>query len=504
MRIFTPDSTNEFFSVIVTEHKGDIIEWNAMDYERGNDRSTEQVFSHINKYWEFLSDETLDKIWACYKEIKDIMDEVSSPKKLHEYLIIAIKKLYKLMPLDNISMWINFKSDIFIPSGIKEKYDISDIIERTYIRSDYNGLILIALALRPIVPIWSEYNTKIKSEVGNTHKESRAMALLIQTELHTHPAMEKLRQYVESNAAAMTQPNTDGGSVAAILGGMGTSELPEWLLGLSVVRRVAVGDLDGNSDKGSIIANVYKYINNNIHSLDKRYKGTVKNKEQSSGDDDDNSSNIEGYKVKQPQADGDLVTLSIFTENVQDVIERLQPTLDPEKYRVCSENTERLMNSKIFPHQITLTQWVIHPVISARGVEHLNKPSLLRIIGICQAVLWDRGFNDLAKLITATPIELAEDTMIGGMEARSLIPKELMDQLIAMYPFFPQLQNKQQGERKSNPGSKAIDAICRDLVREEWALVSPIELSGGKAHMLTPSDIKAQLARFLIDRATRV
>lgn len=504
MKIEALDSTGEFFSLIITEHKGERLEWNANDYERGNDRSSDMVFNHINKFFESLPMEKQDKIWECYVEIKEMIDVIYDANRLHTFLTESVAKLYKLLPLEDFNHWINIKSDIYIPLDIKKDYDIDDNLERTYVRADYANLILLSLSLRPIVPIWSEYNTKVKSLSGNTYKEHQSLRLLGKTEIIHHPAMEKLRDYVESNAAAMVEIGSDGHSTAAIINGLGTTELPGWLLALAIVRRVAIADLDGGSEKGSIIANVYKYINNTIKGLDKRFKGKIKKKEQQSGDDEDNASVIEGYKVKQEQSDGDLVTLSIFTEHQADIIKRIEPDLDPFKLNACLKSIGSILELDIHPHQITLTQWVISPIIPGRGVPYLNKQALLNIMAICQAVLWHRGFNDLAKLITARPLlSDDEETMLGGYEQRSLIPKELMDELIRLYPYYPKLQNKQQGDRKSNPASKAIDILAKDLVREEWILLAPVELSEGETRMLTPPDIKAQLAKFIIDRLKR-
>lgn len=503
MKIETVDIAGECFSVIYTEHKGQKIEWNASEYEKGNNKTAETVFRHINEFFASLPEEKQDGIWNCYVDIKETFDSVFDAKRLHSFLTETITKLYTYLSLEEISLWINFKSDIMIPLSIKDQYDITDPIDRTYVKKDYSDLILLSLALRPIVPVWSEYNSRVKSLIGNHFKEYQSLALLMNTELFHHTSMEKLRTYVEANSAVITDTAGDGNSIAAIIGGLGTTELPDWLLALSVVRRVAIADLDANSETGTIIANVYKYVSNSIKSLDKRFKGTIKNKETSKGDDEDNASVIEGYKVKQEQSDGDLVTLSVFTDRIEDITQRLQPDLDPIMLNDCLHSIQQLAELDVHQHQITLTQWVIHPIIPARGVPYLNKQALLKVMAISQAVLWHRGFNDLAKLITARPVEFDEDIILGGFEARSLIPKELMDELIRLYPFFPKLQNKQQGDRKSNPASKAIDIITKDLVREQWMLTGPQSLTLGEKRLITPADIKAQLAKFIIDRIKR-
>ena len=503
MKIEALDASGECFSLMFTEHKGQRIEWNASEYEKGNNKSAEVVFRHINEFFESIPDKKQDAIWNCYVEIKETMESVFDAKRLHNYLSDAITKLYKEFPLDDLFHWINIKSDIGIPIGIKDDYGPGEPPERTYIRCDYQALILLSVALRPIVPVWSEYSSRVKSLIGNHYKEYQSLALLKNTELFHHAAMLKLRTYVEATATVTTDSNGDGNSIAAIVGGLGSEELPEWLLALSVVRRVAIADLDANSEGGHIVANVYKYITNSVKSLDKRFKGKIKKKEQSSGDDEDNASVIEGYKIKQEQSDGDLVALSVFTDRIDDIVLRLQPDLNPIMLNECLTAANQFTELEIQSHQITFIQWILDPIIPARGIPYLNKQALLKTLGIAQAVLWHRGFLDIAKLMVAKPVDTSDEILLGGFESRSLIPKELMDELIRLYPYFPKLQNKQQGDRKSNPASKAIDIITKDLIRDQWILLGPEALVNGEKRFIVPADIKAQLAKFLIDRIKR-
>ena len=177
--------------------------------------------------------------------------------------------------------------------------------------------------------------------------------------------------------------------------------------------------------------------------------------------------------------------------------------MDPNKLKACINAATKLGEISIQPHQIALTQWVIHPIISGRGIPHLNKTSLLNVMGIAQAILWERGYIDLAKLVLVKPFKLSDEILFGNSETKSLIPKEIMDELVRIYPYFPKLQNKQQGERKSNPAAKAIDLLTKEIIREQWHLLGPVELIGEDIRMIAPVDIKSQLANFLIDRSKR-
>lgn len=509
MKIEVGENAGADISTISIIHGSERVEWSAAEYERGNDRSPEAVFRHINEFWAHLPKAQQDAIFDVYARIKEALDTVFDHNRLHVRLIGLVEELYKHMSLEDFARWITFNSDIKVPSVIKDSYGPTDSIDRTYLRSHYQGLILLALALRPMVPIWSEYISRIKALAGNNYKEYRASGLLSRAPVMHSPEMKTLRNYVESNANVIMDTSGEGVSVASTLGGLGTAEMPDWLLALALVRRVAVGDLESDGEKGTIISNVHKYISSTIKSLDRRFKGKVRNKEQISDSDDDNASIIENYKVKQDVSDGDLVALSIYTEKVNEIALRILPEINMDRLQICMNGLSRLSNKQIYPHQIALCQWVIHPVISARGVPFLNKPALLRIMGIVQAVLWHWGYPDLAALLGATPVVAESETMISGSEGRNRIPKELMDELVRLYPHYQQLSGKQQGERNLNVAGKAIDSLARDLTENEWQLTASkellAELSGVSAsgRMLAPPDIKIQLAKLITDIAKR-
>lgn len=503
------DSASDSTSSIVISHDGKRIDWIAAEYERGNDRSPEAVFRHINEFWAYLPKNRQDAIFGVYEQIKEVLETVFDHNRLHSRLIGLVKDLYEQMPLEDFARWINFSSDIRVPSNIKDEYGPGDTVERTYLRSHYQGLIMLALALRPMVPIWSEYISRIKNVAGNNYKEFRATGLLARAPIMHCIEMKTLYRYIETNAPVIMEGNGDTSQAASTIGGLGTAQMPEWLLALVLVRRVSVGDLESEGEKGTIISNVHKYISSTIKSLDRRFKGKVRNKEQISDSDDDNASIVENYKVKQDVSDGDLVALSIYSEQVVDIAHRIDPSIDPANINKCLSGLSRLYDKQIHQHQITICQWVVHPTISARGVPFLQKKALLRIMGVVQAALWHWGYPDLAVLMSAIPVQTEGDTMIAGSEGRNRIPRDQLDELVKLYPYYQQLSGKQQGERNLNVAGKAIDALARDLTEHEWQLVACDELvaqvSGVSAsgRMLAPPDIKNQLAKLITDIAKR-
>lgn len=510
MRIEIENSSSTGLFEIVLRHGDQKSLWDVSAYARTSDRAasldTAKMFEEINGYWAQLSPDRQQAIWDTYQDIKGILDTNYEIGAIHLKVQKGVKKLYELMPLLDIQKWYHFHGRVRIPPGLKEEYTPQDPQDRTYLRADYVELVVLCIALRPMVPIWGEYISNTKRETGSTFKELMALSLISQCYLvHSH-AFNRMRAFIEASVKhAMDQ----GPSATAVLGGMGSTELPDWVLALTVVRRLAVGEISAPDDTSHIITNVYQYINNTLKSMDRKFGGKFGGKvsekmQPTSGSEEDKTSVVEMYKVKQEVSDGDLVILNVYTERYREMAQRVEPEIDLERLERCITAARPLENLSIHPHQITLVQWVMATCLPARGIPQLTKPALLRCIAVTETVLWHWGFFDLAALTSATPLATNRDVMVAGLESRGRIPKELMLQLEILYPHFQQQRGKQTTTRQLNVAAKAVDKFCELVTRNDWQLHVPQELLAltsrheNTKKLVIPADIRAHLAKLII------
>src|SRR5690606_22049939 len=89
---------------------------------------------------------------------------------------------------------------------------------RTYLRDDYRELVIFALALRPMVPIWGEYIRTSGDIAGNVYKEYAAMRLMINSWPSKCKPRERLLEYLENLIPRDPKNNS------AIWSGLGTTE----------------------------------------------------------------------------------------------------------------------------------------------------------------------------------------------------------------------------------------------------------------------------------------
>lgn len=512
MKIEVIDVTRAGLSMVRISHGDASLNWDVSAYSRTLDRNKSvdvaRLFDEINAFWETVPKATLDAIWDIYRQIFDIMqyntDVVSTKNRLQE----LIKELYDNISLDDIRHWVLFRSNLKVPPTIKSQYGENDLPESTYLREDYQDLVALTIALRPMVPIWGEYIGASRREVGNDYKEYEAMKLLYLSNLNASVPMERLKVYINDRVEHVLKSQSN---ITVILSGMGTTEIPDWVMAMSVVRRLATTDVKTPNDGSSIISNVFKFVVNAMTSMDKRmgkklFGGKISEKSSNaqSGDDSTNASLVENYKVKQEVADGDLIVLSVYTEQYLAMARNVDPTVPEDYLRICADHVTNLENSRIYQGAITLVQWVMAPCLPARGVPLLPKPALLRTLAATQAILWHWGFHDLAALVTAIPHQSNNDNMLNPLESRSRIPKDLTDELVQLFPFNRAGRAKQQTVRLQNEVYKAIDLLCDIVTKNDWMLTAPDELVEKTSRipstrrMIIPADIRIQLAKLVI------
>lgn len=499
MRLIKTDD----FKVILEHTDGRRLVWDAMIYSRTRfkDIPDNELFKEINGYWSSLPADTISGIWNCYQEIYYSLADISDISVLTSTLTNQIANLYSYHDLDRVGHWVRFRERIKLPDGLKDFNDPEDdnrTIQRTYLKKDYVDLIVMTVALRLMLPIWGVYIDCIKNEVGPHFKEYVAMKLLSKSNIIVSAPMERLKLYVISSI------DTDLDSTSSILNGLGTSEIPDWLLSMVVIRRITPGDIVEKEDGGSIITNIYAFVKNSLRDIDRKFGGGVKAKfEEDYGSEDDRTSRMELFKVKQEISYGPIASYSVYTENPLKMAKDIDRTIPDEYVLECLHHTADLYTHEIRLYQKTLCQWVINPVISARAIDTLNKGALLRIMAVTQALLWWWEFYELAMLVTAEPTK-HDGSAIMTMESRMRIPLEYTRTLAELYPYTENLGRSKGTPKGSIVAVKSINALSREFNSGSWHVYCSDKLKQ-KSHLVdssgllqTPANILEMLARLVI------
>jgi hypothetical protein len=506
MQIIDAGAQGEPFSRIYTEHNGEKMAWDLQKfYGKPTNATVAGVFELINGYWSSLPSSRQDKIFRIYGKARQCLDDIIDPNQQHIALTSVVKALYDEMPFDEIQYWARTHGNIRVPPSIKSNYSELEISDRnqvgqnyqakTYLRDDYLELVNMALLMKPMIPIWAEYG-RLLEQVSNTNsfREYRAMSLLNNSKAVGTEPMERLRRYVET---ASLDART---AMSAALGGIGSSELPDWLMSMVIIRKLVIIELSSYEDSNNIVSVVYHHVRNTIKSVDRKFSGRIRDKPRPRNEDDDeNKSIIETYKIKQEISDGDLMVLSIYTEQTLAMTRQLSPDIPEKLVDRCLSTIREIEHQQPTEGQLTLLRWILSSVIPPRSIDNISKPSLMSCFAAAQATLWYHQQPDLALLLTAHETRDSQGYLIGGIESRSRIPKEFVDRFVELYPHYQEKGAKER-ERQTNVACRAIDNITKDFVKCNWVVHAPKELINmGTAIddskvMTAPSDIKTQLS----------
>lgn len=506
MRLTFDDSSGA--PTFIIDHDGGMLEWDAKEYNnsvRGN------IYEEINGYWSTLPNNRQEEIYGTFKKIHYVINEVFDLNRLHGQLVGLVKDLYVHHPMDEIEYWMNVKGNVGIPAGIEETYTNEDkrFIERTYLASDYRGLMTLAVTLRPMLPIWSEYLKKVKSQLNNRDKEYVAMRLLSRSNVVASKPLLRFKRYVEASITA------ESSTIASVMGALGTEETPEWLMSIGIVKSLVVGEVGVTTDGSTLISNVYnRMITNTLNVLDRKFGGRVRDKLPRDGYDEDKASIIENYKMKQEVSDGDIVAVGVYADEAYNVSHQLDPDVPRELVELCLNNVLNFKDFDIQQHHLTFTQWVVASVINARGVPAMGYTTLMRTIAVAQAHLFHRGMYEMATLLTASLVPPNSRSTNWNTEERPRLDKETTEKLLALYPHYQKPFGSKSGtERQQNPAIKAIDLLTQDLIRTQWLVNLPPELkelNKGKGLTIDRSGkltvsarVRHHLAEFIMDNNVR-
>lgn len=493
--------------IISLTHRGQELHWQPI--ERTSVEEGMDVFEQINAFWATQSPEWQDKVFQVYLRIHQVLVDGGEVQTITRHLIKPVTHLLDLHDLDAIRHWIDFKSNLIVPSSVRDTYEESDSSrwtrEKTYTTEDYRQLITLSVALRPMLPVWGEFIFLTKRESRTNWKEYYAYQSIAQARLVESPAMKRLGSYIA------TMLPSDDDLKSAVLKGISTVDFPEWITAVTVIRRLAIADIRGLPDKPSAISFIFLYLSSRTKSWNNNLMGAVsdkRNPDNYNADSESRISQFEEYKIKQNNPDGDIVMIEHeFTDPVR-VAQKICPELDLSLLQQSQASVKALVNHRIHDPQRTLIQYVLRKWIPPRVISEIERGSALEALAITQAALWQRGFYHLAALVSAGE-QMNRYEYQGVVFREPKVPKELQERLDQLYPYHRRLSPKNKTQKEKNNVITAIDNLSEQFRQRDWVLTLPqpwlsqVVNNPHDRKYTVPADLKIMLTQFVIQLATR-
>lgn len=469
---------------MIITHDGNSLEWN-IGFTNGL-KDMRPLVRDINGYWAKMSITRQNQIFAQYAKIYEIFETVINESRILMQLRREMEVLFDMHPYAEAEEYVRRFGQAKYPKDLRTEYGVgapNNVL--TYLRPDYQGLLVLTLLMRVALPVLGAYIQRVAVSAGTVYKELKALSIMTTTHLVESPSYKKLSDYIQ------TYTNPADNPLSAVVNGLGTENRLDWLLAQTLIRRIAISELvynDEEADAHNLVRSIYNSIRNLIDAPDKRHGGPIRDKIPSAGDNDDNVSRAELIKVKQPVSEGNLIAYSVYAEQYLNMATRIDQSVDPILVEAAIIKLRSDNDYSAEANQITLIQWVINCVIPARGVPQLEYEALICAAGVTQALLWHWGFFDLAAIVTAKKQMIPSSTMMGLQ--RNKPTKDQLAKLIKLYPHHSMASGKaprptfdgsmshetvEQINLANNVALNAINLLSADLANAAWALRLPEE-----------------------------
>lgn len=404
------------------------------------------VVDSINSYWATLPPEAQDALYALYAEAHEEIEYSCDIITLHDKLAKICVKICDMHDYDKMFTWFLRTRPVQMPDDLKMAYDdASPNNLRTYLVDDYIHLTVYTILLKCMLPIWGEYIQVIAKAVGSEFKEARAAALIKGAKVNQSKAAIRLRSYVEASAT------DDELKLAAILGNMSSVNFPDYLLTLTIVRRLVTARLPkiGEPEKSAhLIRDLYSFLKSKVAQSESLFtRNTVRDKSPESGErsdgGEDNTSKLELVKLREEIDKGALERYREDCMNPLDIYHRLDCTAPDELFHTCRAE----LNGKLSMAGDEFRMWIVQRVITGHRVmwpeaalkadliqyglakpyedgiktkifgpqviQYLELPERLELMAVTQALLLHWGFPDVAALISSKRVPVSQSSVMG-------------------------------------------------------------------------------------------
>lgn len=442
------------FALITEFRDGSSLMWPAGEWGRAKRVGENTMFDPINLYLSKLPNDKMETIEAVYRSVYEVFEGEFHElpiRSLIQYLTEQMEVLFSQVDWRHFNVTLLTANAVYLENGIKDRLDEKDRESITYLTKDYRELILFSVLVKLALPIWGIFYASLGSTIGKPAIGMRALNLIeVPSITHLQP-WKKLVTHVENFAALHISESGN-----SILAEIGTEDIPEYLLSLTVSKKVAVHD--ATSTLSNLAADIYTTLFDRCGDINShRPNDKIPNEGQS------NEIGIaDQYKPAQRISAAIIEMLHVYIEDYQRLARKIDPTIDQSLVERRIAEVRSRPELEIGDYHRSLCAAALHRVISSKTFSIIDYPHMITSIGVSSALLEHWGFPGLAQLMVMVPQDPnLHRIRVADSSARAFgdLPTAIFAELDAMYPY------KAMG---ANPAIAVIDNIVSEIARYRW------------------------------------
>lgn len=468
---------------IIVEHKGQQQHWKYSVWSKLKDQSTEEIFGATNEYLATLPEDTQKKMFDAFLKAYMASQEAMSEEDFRQVLFGSAGEAMQYLVEDDLYSWAKEHGKIYVaPTPPVRKS--SNPAAMTYTPEESYDLSVFCIVVKILTPLLGFYVESITSVVSNTLKEDKASELFYATQLQTWRAFLRLNRYTE--ALAMRKMNLVS---MAIRHGKPSADLNSYLMGHAIIRRLTVAKIRSDDD-GSIVAFIYKFLEEKIIELTKsNYRDKL---EASGGDSSESDSYSDNYRIPE---EVDRGTVAIANLDLADIEKHCAfHEFSQEEYERVISYYNTLTANELFVPTNEIHYFVCGMVIRYytyhQLVDKISLDTLLRTIAVAAVYCERRDLPEISNLILATRTAKDATKMTAGVQnGKTYAPLRRQD-ADSLKELFKHVPEGNLG--RTNPGKEIIEKIVQIILAHDWP------------GMEEPVNIRKSLCDFFINREIRI
>jgi hypothetical protein len=474
-------------------HKGQHIDWKYGVWAKLPREETEAQFGPTNDFLAWLPMDMQDKMFDLYSQAHEAVSEFKTKNDTREAFFTFAPLIVNDITNELLQEWIATKpSDYIWVEPTPPVRSSKNPPAMTYTEEESRQLSIFCVVAKILAPIIGRYVEEVREKGGQNkaaamHKERQASRLFLATKLVTFPAYQRLELYLEAFAAR--KQNT---VPLAVRYGTATADLNSFLIGLTIVRRLMISTVRTNGN-GSIVAFIYKFLEEKINELsnNREYRPKISNRDSDNGEEESYS---DQFRIPEDVDQGMIETtnayLSEYDATGKSHLATYLNLTDAEW-----ETALYLANQRVNDPNFYITDQIHYPIIGMlarhlifhRMLDKVDLQPLVLMATVSSVYCRRQGWEDIADLLIAYRKEV--DINVTAMTAKNgvsykRLPDHLVQELSDLYPYVPQVQAR----NKTNPGKMFIETVINQILAYEWIGLND------------PSNIRTSLAEFIINR----
>lgn len=481
-----------------------------------------RIFEDLNSFWAWRPEDEQLAVFNIYRELNATLTSAYSSGEIVKAYRNAVAALAPLHRVDLVEHWLRREDRMYIQANIGDELDGEYPKEQTYVKDDYWGLLALATALRCVLPIFSEAMAGHKSD--DTFTYQIGFKLLEGTEFLENSQYVRLREFVDF----ILDKEGVVSSAGAILAGLSSSEIPDWVMSAVIADRIVTTPLPHKDDRDTdvrtkpLIVNLYRYINNRVMKLKTSTAFATKERvyeSNRSNKDEDNTSVAENYPKPDLASYTALALYNHYEKNIESLARHMKADIDIEHVmRQYQLNMARTTWAPLnFQLKLTgLMTWLMGDVISPYAFGNILRPTTMAAIACAQVAAYELNFATVADIIGMVEAPRDSDTPVRGGLGEKLKSDQarILDEMLPYRRVLPAgtsggLEVRVEGVQRhsiKNPAIHGIDRIMSEINDRSWILHTTeaireesLMMGVGRGEYRIPFEMRNILSDFFIE-----